>query len=221
MNDPRQPLIEPNVSSAQAFDADLSARRKEWRTKLLRDRTTMPTQEHQSKSGCVLQSLFSNFKHLSAGTVGFYWPFRGEISVLPFIELLVQQGGAAALPVVIEKKQPLEFRAWTPSTVMSRGVYGIPHPAEGRPIQPDTLIIPLVGYDLACYRLGYGGGFYDRTLSAADKKILAIGVGFESARIGTIQPQPYDVPMDFIINESSILERATYDRPRCGDAKQY
>lgn len=187
---------------------ELSAWRKERRIALLEAREAMSFEEHLEKSLRILDGLSVLFKSLSrSGVVGFYWPFRREVSVRPFIEALLQRGGSAALPVVVAKGQPLAFRMWEPGSPMARGVYDIPHPTEGAPVQPDVLIVPLVGFDSACYRLGYGGGFYDRTLSASEKKVVTLGVGFEMAMVESIRPQAYDVPMDFIVTERRILQR--------------
>lgn len=90
---------------------------------------------------------------------------------------------------------------------MVDGVFGIPYPAESHVLAPDTLVVPLVGYDDCCYRLGYGGGYYDRTLAVAEPKPLSIGIGFESLRLETIWPQPYDVPMDYIVTEAETIRR--------------
>ncbi len=78
-------------------------------------------------------------------------------------------------------------------------------------MEPDVLIVPLLGFDSMCYRLGYGGGFYDRTLRTALRRPVTIGVGFELARLDTIQPQPYDVPMDLILTEVAMLRHTPAD----------
>ena len=98
--------------------------------------------------------------------------------------------------------QPLVFREWHPHARLARGLWKIPYPADGAPVTPDIVIAPLVGFDGGCYRLGYGGGFFDRTLAALSPKALAIGVGYPSAALRTIYPQPHDVPMDWIVTGS-------------------
>jgi 5-formyltetrahydrofolate cyclo-ligase len=106
---------------------------------------------------------------------------------------------ALALPVVIAKATPLIFRPWHPGAPMARGVWDIPVPASGEPVEPDTLLVPLLGFDAEGYRLGYGGGFYDRTIAAMAIRPRTIGVGFACGRLSTIRPQPYDVRMDVIV----------------------
>src|SRR5690606_20723729 len=116
---------------------------------------------------------------------------------------------AAALPVVVERNAPLEFWRWTATTELcSRGIWNIPSPVERVPVVPDVVLVPLLGFDEQCYRLGYGGGYYDRTLAALEPKPLAIGVGFEHGRLETIRPQPHDVPLDWIVTEARTLRRA-------------
>jgi 5-formyltetrahydrofolate cyclo-ligase len=134
--------------------------------------------------------------------VGFYWPFKGEYDVLPIARSLHARGTKLALPVVVEKGQPLVFREWRPDARLVPGIWGIPVPADGGVVEPDALIVPLVGFDQDGYRLGYGGGYYDRTLAAMRKKPLTIGVGFELAALTTIHPQPHDIPMDAIVTEA-------------------
>ena len=85
---------------------------------------------------------------------------------------------------------------------MALGVWNIPFPAEGEAVQPDTLLVPLVGFDTAGYRLGYGGGFYDRTLAMMPARPHTIGIGFTASRLRTIYPQPHDIPMDRIVTNA-------------------
>jgi 5,10-methenyltetrahydrofolate synthetase len=101
--------------------------------------------------------------------------------------------------VVIEKAHPLQFRHYRPGDRLEKGVWNIPIPADGAVVTPDIVIAPVVGVDPDRYRLGYGGGFFDRTLAALPRKPLAIGIGYQMQEIDTIYPQPHDVPMDIII----------------------
>jgi 5-formyltetrahydrofolate cyclo-ligase len=113
-------------------------------------------------------------------------------------------GAEAALPVVTEKLQPLEFWSWQPQMELVRGIWNIPIPRERTPVQPTVLLVPLVGFDRAGYRLGHGAGYYDRTLRAFTPKPLTIGIGYEFGRLETIYPQSHDVPMDAIITEGGV-----------------
>jgi 5-formyltetrahydrofolate cyclo-ligase len=100
---------------------------------------------------------------------------------------------------VIQAGHPLEFRAWAPGEPLERGVWNILVPSDGPAVFPDVVIAPVVGFDAENYRLGYGGGFFDRTLAAMPRKPLVLGIGYAEARIDTIYPQPHDIPMDRII----------------------
>jgi hypothetical protein len=114
-------------------------------------------------------------------------------------------GAKAALPVATEKQRPLEFRAWRPGTVLVKGRWNIPIPAEPSLVEPTVLLVPLLGYDRAGYRLGYGGGYYDRTLARMNPRPLTIGVGYELGRLETIHPQPHDIPLDAIVTEAGYV----------------
>lgn len=139
---------------------------------------------------------------LGVKTVGFTWPFRGEFDARPLLRDLIKGGLTAALPAVVQPKAPLEFRRWAPGMALEPGVYSIPVPKERDLLEPELLLVPLVGFDPAGYRLGYGGGYYDRTIASFAKRPYAIGVGFEMSRLETIHPQPHDIPMNAILTEA-------------------
>jgi 5-formyltetrahydrofolate cyclo-ligase len=141
-------------------------------------------------------------------TLGIYWPIRGEIDVRDLAAEHVEAGGRVALPVVVEKGAPVEFWRWEPGMQMQRGFWNIPVPPERAVLEPDALLVPLVGFDRNGYRLGYGGGYYDRTLAAAAKRPFCIGVGYAWSELATICPQPHDVPMDVIVTDEVLFERA-------------
>jgi len=141
------------------------------------------------------------------GVLGVYWPFRGEFDPRSLIDWAIATGRAIALPVVVDKKGPLEYRAWRPGEPLVDGVWGIPIPEKRDLVIPSIVLAPLVGFDPACFRLGYGGGYFDRTLAALVPRPLAIGVGFAIQRLETIHPQPFDVPMDLIVTETGARRR--------------
>jgi 5-formyltetrahydrofolate cyclo-ligase len=120
----------------------------------------------------------------------------------------LKQGAQAALPAVLAPRTALEFRRWQPGDETQPGVYKIPVPKQRHVVVPDVLLVPLVGFDPAGYRLGYGGGYYDRTLAALPAKPLVIGIGFELSRLETIYPQPHDIPMSVIVTEHGVLTPA-------------
>jgi 5-formyltetrahydrofolate cyclo-ligase len=152
----------------------------------------------------IAELLLREVPELRAATIGFCWPFKGEIDCRALVESCLASGAQAALPAVVERGQPLEFWDWHPRMALQRGVWDIPVPAERRPVQPTILLVPLVGFDSAGYRLGYGGGYYDRTLAAMSPRPLAIGIGYELARLESIHPQWHDIPMDAIATEAGF-----------------
>ncbi len=184
---------------------DLRLWRKAERARLIEARMALPLEEHQAKSAAIARQLAERFPASSLASLGCYWPYRREYDCIPLMRQVIAAGGWAALPVVLEKNHPLEFRRWTPETKMEAGVWNILHPAEGEPVHPAALLIPLVGFDEAGYRLGYGAGYYDRTLAAFPHTPLTIGVGFELSRMATIHPQSHDVPMDYVVTEAGVF----------------
>jgi 5-formyltetrahydrofolate cyclo-ligase len=138
-------------------------------------------------------------------TLGVYWPVRGEIDVRELAIAHLGNGGRVGLPVVVTESAPVEFWSWRPEMPLSRGVWNIPIPAERELLEPDALIVPLVGFDPQRYRLGYGGGYYDRTLAACRRRPFCVGLGYEEGRMTTIFPQAHDIPMDLIVTDGGRL----------------
>jgi 5-formyltetrahydrofolate cyclo-ligase len=181
--------------------------RKATRTSIVAERRALPRSEKTRRASAVLAALRADAASFAGKRVGFYWPMKGEIDLLPFVRAVLPELSAAALPVIIEKQRPLEFWQWTTRTELcNRGVWNIPYPAERILVEPEVLLVPLVGFDRAGYRLGYGGGYYDRTLAPPEKRPRLIGVGFELGRLPTIHPQPHDIPLDVIITEVGRID---------------
>jgi len=190
-------------------DSDVAAFRRLDRARLLAAREAVDPAVRGAWSLAITDFLTAELERLKPATLGFYWPHRGEYDPMPLIRKTVADGRQVALPVVAVRGQPLEYRAWLPGMAMTaaRQSFGIPHPREGPPVLPDALLIPLLGFDDAGYRLGHGGGYFDRTLAAWTHRPVTIGVGFELGRIVTIHPQPHDVPMDTIVTEGGVFRR--------------
>ena len=133
--------------------------------------------------------------------IGSAGPMRGEIDVRDIARQHIEAGGEVALPVVVEKAAPVEFWKWRPGMGMKRGVWNIPVPVKRDVVVPDACIVPLVGFDAAQYRLGYGGGYYDRTLASYARRPFCVGFGFTEAELPSIYPQPHDIPMNAIVTD--------------------
>ena len=187
---------------------DTVAWRKSERERLIAARLAVPADDRRRHAGEVARELDRLIDFRPGLIVSLYWPFRGELDLRDWMRTIPGRGARAALPVVVAKGRPLIFREWTPEARMGRGVWNIPIPADGPEVRPDVVLAPLVGFDPACFRLGYGGGFFDRTLAALSPRPMAIGVGHPSAAIPTIHPQTHDIPMDAVVTgPGQVLRR--------------
>ena len=139
--------------------------------------------------------------------VGFYWPLPGEFDARATIAIWLAPGAhrQASLPVVTNRGESLQFRAWAPDTPMKIGHHRIPEPATEVVATPDLLFVPCVGFDVQGYRLGYGGGYYDRTLAAwpGTARPVTVGVAYEACRTDALQREAHDIALDLIITEAA------------------
>ena len=152
-------------------------------------------------------TLERSFPGLVRCRLAFCWPIKGEYDARHLAKTLRSRGALTALPVVISRQAPLVFREWHPGIELAKGPLDIPYPVDSPEITPEAVLLPMNGWDMQGYRLGYGGGFFDRTLAAAKKKPVTIGISFESARIETIHPQSWDIPMDYVVTERGVYRR--------------
>jgi 5,10-methenyltetrahydrofolate synthetase len=182
---------------------DVAVWRKEERKRLLALRSAIALEERRRDDERITAMLLEGFTVLRGRAVGFYWPMKGEFDPRVAVLRLREEGAKAALPVVVRKAAPLEFRAWWPGVETVPGVYDLPVP-RSEAVIPEALLMPPVGFDALGYRLGYGGGYFDRTNAALGLRPLRIGVGRELCRIPTIHPQPYDIAMDFVVTEAGV-----------------
>ncbi|PKO70091.1 MAG: 5-formyltetrahydrofolate cyclo-ligase [Betaproteobacteria bacterium HGW-Betaproteobacteria-14] len=184
---------------------DLRAYRSALRSRLIAAREALPAAEHARLSQAIERHLADLVDATSPRILAFCWPFRAEFDARSLVAARLPHGLRACLPVVMDSNSPLEFREWTPHSEMIEDRYGIHVPARGDVLRPDAILMPLNGFDGAGYRLGYGGGYFDRSLAGMNPRPLAIGVGFELARVDTIRPQAHDLPMDFIVTEAGAI----------------
>lgn len=181
------------------------ADRDHLRKAMIAARRKLPVDTVANWSAEIVRHLLQAFAQPPGRCIAFCWPIHHEPDVRAALAAWQTQGSQAALPVVTAPAQPLAFRPWTRDTRLEPDRYGIPTPAEGPWIQPDVLLLPLNAFDAAGYRLGYGGGFFDRTLASLDPRPLAIGVGFELNRVDSIHPESHDQPLDWIITEAGCF----------------
>lgn len=196
-----------NSCKAAYYVSSDPTERQALRQRLIAERESLlPTQRLQLTAE-ILPTLGALLDRLQPQTVGFCWPFRGEADLREFLSLWRAQGAGRqlALPVVHEAEARMAFHAWRPGTAMGIDRFGIPYP-EGTPaVHPQLLLVPLNGFDARGYRIGYGGGFFDRTLAALKPAPVTVGVGFGIARVDDVRPEPHDVPLDWILTEDGIV----------------
>ncbi|WP_112603082.1 5-formyltetrahydrofolate cyclo-ligase (plasmid) [Rhizobium sp. WW22] len=202
--------VDPAYSSISPHESrisDIFAWRKMQRQRLIDDRKALPSAQRKAYTRSIADHLDQIVGDVSGKCISLFWPFLGESDLREWMAAATARGADCLLPVVVAKATPLVFRSWKMGERLERGVWNIPVPAEGKEAIPDIVIAPLVGFDPYCYRLGYGGGFFDRTLAALERKPLVIGVGFESQAIDTIRPLAHDIPMDVIITQTGPRHR--------------
>lgn len=187
--------------------ADTAAFRAKLRREKIAARLAMPADTHRLASERIRAHLARLLDTLPVGTLGFCAPVRAEVDCRPLMPGLIAAGWRIAMPVAETPAAPMVFRAWTPDAPMTLDPFGIPVPATPACAIPDVLLLPLVAFDAAGYRLGYGGGYFDRTLAACDPRPLAIGIGFDCCAVASIDPGPHDIPTAWIVTESG--ERRT------------
>lgn len=205
-------LVEPGSGRLRSAGgrrqwADVKRWRKAERQRLIASRLAIPAEERRRHAGRIADEVGRFLGDVSNQIVTAYWPFRGEPDLLDWLDGLRAQGATCALPVVTAAQAPLVFRRWHRGAVLTPGVWSIPVPADGEEVVPDVVIAPLVGFDPACYRLGHGGGFFDRTLASLAHRPRIVGVGYARLALQTIYPQAHDIPMDVIVTEDGIVAR--------------
>jgi 5-formyltetrahydrofolate cyclo-ligase len=140
--------------------------------------------------------------------VSAYWPMREEMDVKPLLRELVRLGCAVALPVVVGKGKPLVFRRWRPGMVLQSGTFGLSEPGADEPeVTPRIVFAPLLAFDRRGNRIGWGAGFYDRTLAGlrARGPVTAVGVAYAAQELADVPADAHDQPLDWIATEREIL----------------
>jgi 5-formyltetrahydrofolate cyclo-ligase len=188
--------------------------RQNQRQRIISAREGLPAATRAQLESALLRHLQELLDQLAAPTLhtpltlGFCWPFRGEPDVRQIVAtwLAADPARRAALPVVVDQESPLAFRAWTPESELAPDRYGIPTPVEGDTLTPALLLIPVNGFDSRGFRLGYGGGYFDRTLESLSPQHVTIGVGYELGRLPRIAEAAHDRPLDWIVTETGAFK---------------
>ncbi len=185
--------------------------RKSQRQRLIAARQGLCHETLERWRASIDSSLLRSFPGLAHARVAFCWPIKNEYDARHVARTLREQGALTALPVVVAPKQPLAFREWHPGVKLAKGPLDIPYPEDSKAVEPQAVLLPMNGWDAQGFRLGYGGGFFDRTLASLKDmpsgKPVVIGVTYELARLETIYPQPWDIPMDYVVTERGVYRR--------------
>jgi 5,10-methenyltetrahydrofolate synthetase len=200
--------LTPAIIADESHASSRFAQRSALRKALIERRRGLSAEDCVRFSSRICALLQAAFPEFSGMRVAFCWPFKQEPDLRPLVESWLRagkKGFTALLPVVIDQHRALAFRAWSPDTVMLADRYGIPVPAAGEFLIPEVVLIPVNGFDAAGYRIGYGGGYFDRTLASVSPRPLAVGVGFELARLDSICPEPHDQRLDVMVTEAGVF----------------
>jgi 5,10-methenyltetrahydrofolate synthetase len=190
---------------------DKSEAKKRLRAELLQARQLMP--DRQARVDALQRVMRIWLVGRTDTVIGAYWPIKGEFDPLPALHRWKEdgelQGNAQrlriGLPVVNKEHKTLTFHAWYPGCPMEEDAYGIPKPKDTELVVPTLLFVPCVGYGAGGYRLGYGGGFYDRTLASLQPKPYTVGLGFTSGYVDDLEPEPHDQPLEAILNDNGVV----------------
>ena len=196
------------MSVAPDASGDVQAWRKATRKALIEGRVAAGDAARHAWNRGIEAHLERLLPTIACEIVGFCWPYKDEPDARPVVQRLMDRGARAALPVVVAPRTPLAFREWRPGCAMQEGAHGIPEPGpDAAEVTPDLVLLPMNGFDAAGYRLGYGSGFFDRTLASLDRRPTVIGLCYELGRLDTIRPQPHDIPLDFVVTEAGAWRR--------------
>ena len=184
---------------------EIKARRAAMRKRAQAVREATPPFQRAAWEASIMGHLDALIGQLAPRVLAFCWPFRAEADCRGWVERWLEEDATrvAALPAVLEKGAPLVFRRWTPGAELALDQQGIPFPAHGEAVHPDVALVPLNAFDARGYRLGYGGGYFDRTLAVM--RMITVGVGFELGRENDVLPQAHDRAMNWLVTEAGIF----------------
>jgi 5-formyltetrahydrofolate cyclo-ligase len=190
------------------LDSSLATTKTELRRQALARRDALPAAERQQAAETIAARAFA--VAVAPGTiVAGFMPMKSEINPLPLLRALAGAGARLALPVVAGQGKPLIMRAWAFGEPLAAGVWGIREPEPAAPeVAPDILIVPLLAFDRTGQRVGYGAGYYDRTIAAlrARQPVLAIGLAFAAQEIAAVPATPHDAPLDLVLTEREVID---------------
>mgnify|MGYP000973372921 CR=1 FL=1 len=193
-------------------EAETSQEKRRLRAAMVAWRDTIdPEQRAETAKALAWAGLAFARPYPAGAIISGFASLANELDCMPLMHRLGGEGARLALPLVVRKGAPLQFRAWAPGDDMDAGVWGIAQPKADKPVlQPDILLVPLLAVDREGWRLGYGGGFYDRTIAGLrkEKSILTIGLAYDEQVVDAVPHLDYDEPLDWVLTPSGAL--------RCG-----
>ena len=185
-----------------------AAIKAELRRAALARRDALPVAERQQAAATIAARAFP--VAITTGTiVAGFMPMKSEINPLPLMRKLAAAGARLALPVVAGRGKPLIMRAWDFGEPLASGVWGIREPQAAAPeVAPDIAIVPLLAFDRAGHRIGYGAGYYDLTIAAlrARRALIAVGLAFAAQEIAAVPASPHDAPLDLVLTEREVID---------------
>jgi 5-formyltetrahydrofolate cyclo-ligase len=179
------------------------------RRALLQDRAALMAAHAGTARLAIRDRYLATFDPPPGTVVSAFWPMPGELDLRPLLEALHARGCVCGLPVVVGRHTPLVFRSWEPGVALVTSRFGIAEPGPDRPtVRPQHALVPLLAFDDEGYRLGYGGGFYDRTLATLRSDgagpLVAIGVGLEAQRRPSLPREAFDARLDWLLTDEAV-----------------
>jgi 5-formyltetrahydrofolate cyclo-ligase len=185
------------------IDADIESAKAGLRAMAHRKRAAIYSEARAEAAKAAAGHFFSGVQLAPGEVVAAYWPIRDELDCRPVLTRLVDSGQPVCLPVVIGDGEALELRLWAEGEPLYPSGFGTLAPPEGAPVvEPDVILVPLLGFDRQGTRLGYGGGYYDRTLTILSKRPRLVGYAFAGQEIEHIPYEPHDIPLDAVVTEA-------------------
>ncbi|MCO5119399.1 MAG: 5-formyltetrahydrofolate cyclo-ligase [Burkholderiaceae bacterium] len=195
-----------------------AAARRDARKALLEARRAMPDAVRRAADAAIRARLAGLLAArawpLAGRIIAAYWPMQGEPDPRPLFADWVAAGATLALPVVVGRGEPLRFARHAPGALLRAGAHGTVEPAGGEWLAPDVVIVPCVGFGDAGWRLGYGGGYYDRTL--AGLAAITVGIAYEEGGLPGLRPEPHDVALGFVVTQERLVDCERIRRVRPG-----
>lgn len=168
-------------------------------------RAALSAEERSDAAKAVAQLFFEEIAYTPEDVIAGYWRIRDELDCQPILIRLMDSGQKVVLPVVEGDDAPLDLRVWEADQPLYEAGFGTLAPSDLAPrAEPDIVLMPLLGFDNSGTRLGYGGGYYDRTLAHIGKKPLLIGLAFAAQELAHVPREAHDVPLDAVVTESGV-----------------